>query len=138
MKRLREKLNPEKIRKKRGCVIVGKYKNSYIKVYRRLKVAGVSSKKQETEFLVKCEVFLEDKPGSLADFSSLIAETEGNIGFFHYDRSVDCNRVVAGVQYENKNNLYRFLQLLREKDYYSLKNEIRKDEIQIMTPNQQI
>jgi len=115
-------------------VIVGKYKNSYIKVYRRLKVAGVSSKKQETEFLVKCEVFLEDKPGSLVDFSSLIAEREGNIGFFHYDRSVDCNRVAAGVQYENKNNLYRFLELLREKDYYSLKNEIGKDEIQIMTP----
>lgn len=113
---------------------MGNYRNSYIKVYRRLRVAGAYSKKQETEFLVKCEVFLEDKPGSLADFSSQIAETGGNIGFFHYDRSVDCNRIVAEVQYENKNNLYRFLQLLRKKNYYSLRNEIGKDEIQIMTP----
>jgi len=115
---------------------VGKYKNSYVKVYRHFGVDEVYSKKQEVEFLVKLEVLLEDKPGSLADFSSLIAKAGGNIGFFHYDRSIDCNRVVVEVQFKNKNTLNRFLQLLRERNYLSLKpkNEMLRDEIQIMTP----
>jgi len=113
---------------------MNKYKNSYIKVYRRIGVAEIYTKRQETEFLVKVEVFLKDEPGSLANFSSLMAVTEGNISFFHYDRSVDCNKVVAEVQFKNKNNLYRFLQLLRKRYCFSLKNKTFRDEIQIMTP----
>lgn len=112
---------------------MGKYKNSYIKVYQNLKVAEISNEKQEAEYLVKFEVLLEDKPGSLADFSFLIAQTGVNIGFFHYDRSIDCNRVVAEVQFKERNSLYRFLQLLRE-NYSSLKNKILGDDIQIITP----
>jgi len=60
---------------------VGKYKNSYMKVYRYLGVDEVYSEKQEAEFLVKFEVLIEDKPGLLADFSSLIAEREETLVF---------------------------------------------------------
>ncbi len=111
-----------------------KYREFYVKVYQCLEVAEAYNKKQETEFLVKLDVFLKDKPGSLANFSSLIAEAGGNIGLFHYDRSVDCNRVVAQVQFKNKNNLYGFLQLLKEREYLSLESKISEDELQIMTP----
>ncbi len=104
------------------------------KVYRRLKERGVSSKKQRAEYLAKCQILLEDKPGSLAEFSSLVAAKGGNIGFFHYDRSVDSNRVVAEIQYENKNDVHGFLQLLRERDCSSFKSEAGGDEIQVMTP----
>lgn len=111
---------------------MNKSRDSYTRIYQTIGVAEVSSKKPEGEFLVKFEAFLEDKPGSLVDFSSLIADTGGNIGFFHYDRSIDSNRVVAEVQLEGGNTLQRFLELLKKRDYSSPKKE--RDEIDITTP----
>ena len=45
--------------------------------------------------LAKLGVYLPDQPGSLASFASAIAQAEGNISFFHYDRSLDSGRVAA-------------------------------------------
>ncbi len=70
----------------------------------------------------------------MANFSSLIAETGGNIDFFHYDRSVDCNRIVTEVQYEDENNVDKLLQMLRGKNYCSFQSRILRDEVQITTP----
>jgi glyoxylase-like metal-dependent hydrolase (beta-lactamase superfamily II)/ACT domain-containing protein len=49
--------------------------------------------------MVKMRAFLEDKPGSLASFASLIASSGGNITVFHYDRSQDSRRVVAEADF---------------------------------------
>ena len=111
---------------------MSKYRNFYTRVYQSIGVAEASNRKPEEEFLVKFEAFLEDKPGSLADFSSLIAKTGGNIGLFHYNRSIDCNRVVAEAQFKKRNTLQRFLGLLKGRDYSSHKKE--RDEIEITTP----
>jgi len=110
---------------------MSEYKNYHVKVYYSFETDAVTI--QETEFLVKLKVFLEDKPGSLADFSSLIAKAEGNICFFHYDRAADCNRIVAEVQFKNRNSLDKFLKLIRDKNY-SFKKEMLKDEIQVTAP----
>jgi glyoxylase-like metal-dependent hydrolase (beta-lactamase superfamily II)/ACT domain-containing protein len=63
-----------------------------VRVYRKVKSYGGGA-----EVLVKFQVFLRDRPGSLAAFSSLIARFGGNICFFHYDRSLDSSRVAVEV-----------------------------------------
>ncbi|MBE0477703.1 hypothetical protein IBX65_01095, partial [Candidatus Aerophobetes bacterium] len=105
-------------------------KTPYIRAYQTLKLPNY---KQEPGYLVKLDILLEDKPGSLADFSFLIAEAGGNIGFFHYDRSIDPNRVVSEVQFKERENLEKLLQLLKKSYSYS-EDERLQDDIKIITP----
>ncbi len=105
-----------------------------VKIYQRLPLKKGTNKEQKEEFLLKFEVFLEDKPGSLADISRIIAKAKGNIGFFHYDRSIDCNTIALTIYFENKDNLEGLLHLLEKRNYHLPKNEIVEDEIQIITP----
>ena len=49
--------------------------------------------------LARFRVYLPDQPGSLAGFASAIARAEGNISFFHYDRSLDSSRVAAEARF---------------------------------------
>jgi len=72
------------------------------KVYRRV---GAGALENPAEFIVKFRVFLEDKPGSLSDLAALIAACRGNISFFHYDRSLDSNRVVVEVQMKHEGDV---------------------------------
>jgi glyoxylase-like metal-dependent hydrolase (beta-lactamase superfamily II)/uncharacterized protein with ACT and thioredoxin-like domain len=99
-----------------------------VKVYRRL---GVPSKKVPPDLVIKFRVFLEDKPGSLADFASFIADGKGNISFFHYDRSVHSSRVVVEIQMVNKDDLDDLLNSLT-KGWYSFEEVPGiKDDVQI-------
>ncbi|HIE11848.1 MAG TPA: hypothetical protein EYP63_00215 [Desulfotomaculum sp.] len=49
-----------------------------MKVYERVPVPGMHPEPKE-ELMVKAQVLLRDRPGSLAELSSLIAENGGNI-----------------------------------------------------------
>ena len=63
--------------------------------------------------LAKFQVYLPDRPGSLAGFASTIAQAGGNISFFHYDRSVDSSRVAVEVQLDDERAVTGLLATLR-------------------------
>src|SRR5574340_567742 len=68
-----------------------------VRIYKRVSLTG-QQLAADTDLLIKFRVFLRDRPGSLAAFSSVIADAGGNISFFHYDRSVDSSRVVVEIR----------------------------------------
>lgn len=105
-----------------------------VKIYGPIKVAGTSSGKEDRSLWVRFHVFLEDKPGSLTALSSLLAENEGNIVFFHYNRSIHCNRVVVEVQMNNRCDLSSLLKALREYRYNFEGTNTCKDELYITAP----
>jgi glyoxylase-like metal-dependent hydrolase (beta-lactamase superfamily II)/uncharacterized protein with ACT and thioredoxin-like domain len=74
---------------------------------------------QAGHVLAKFRVYLPDRPGSLAGFASAIAEANGNISFFHYDRSIDSSRVAIEVQLGDEQKLAALLDSLR-KDQFQL------------------
>ncbi len=103
-----------------------------VKVYTRVSLRDDhSAQSADTNMLLKFRVFLRDRPGSLAAFSSLIAECGGNIGFFHYDRSVDSSCVVVEVQMSGNSHLASLLEALKTKKYAFEKSGNYKDDIQI-------
>jgi glyoxylase-like metal-dependent hydrolase (beta-lactamase superfamily II)/uncharacterized protein with ACT and thioredoxin-like domain len=99
-----------------------------VKVYRSL---GSSSKEGYPELVIKFRIFLEDKPGSLADFASFIADTKGNISFFHYDRSVHSSRVIVEIQMVNEGALGDLLNSLTAGCYSFEETLGMKDDVQI-------
>ncbi len=99
-----------------------------VKIYRRLKTSG---SKSYTDFITKFRVFLEDRPGSLSDLASLIAACEGNISFFHYDRSLDSNRVVVEVQMRGKRNVAGLFNELQARHYSFEKTGGGTEDVQI-------
>ena len=99
-----------------------------IKIYQRLETAPAEA---GADYIVKFPVYLTDKPGSLADFASLIASCSGNISFFHYDRSVDSNRVVAEVQMSQKTDIEKLFETLQENGYVFEKTRTEKEDLQI-------
>lgn len=104
-----------------------------MKVYERIHVPGTSSGAEDPKLLVKFRVFLADRPGSLAGLSNLITESRGNISFFHYDRSVQRNRVVIESQFSDRTELESLLQALRDKNYDFEEIDDQRDELQITT-----
>ena len=99
------------------------------KIYRR--ILKRLRAKPYTDFITKFRVFLEDRPGSLADLASLIAFCGGNISFFHYDRSLDANRVVVGVQMKTKSDLSALFNALRDENYSFEKTGGGREDVQI-------
>ena len=99
-----------------------------IKIYKRLETAPAEA---VADYIVKFPVYLTDKPGSLADFASLIASCDGNISFFHYDRSADSNRVVAEVQMSKKTDIEKLFETLQENGYVFEKTRTEKEDLQI-------
>ena len=99
-----------------------------VKVYRRF---GKTAGEESAEFVAKLRVYLEDRPGSLADFASLISRSRGNISFFHYDRSVHSNRVVAEVQLSEQRSLVALFNALQERQYVFRETRRMKEEVQI-------
>ncbi len=104
-----------------------------MKVYERTYVPGTTSREEYPKLIVKFRVFLKDRPGSVAALSSLIGKSQGNISFFHYDRSVHCNRVVVEVQFGDCAELDSLLRALREEKYVFGETDIPQDELQITT-----
>jgi len=103
-----------------------------VKVYKQVSLTGGQLRRAaDTDLLTKFRVFLKDKPGSLAAFSSLIAEYSGNISFFHYDRAVDSSRVVVEVQMQGQNDLDALFSALNAKKYAFEKIRATKEDIQI-------
>ncbi|MDH4232783.1 MAG: hypothetical protein OEW04_12235, partial [Nitrospirota bacterium] len=89
-----------------------------MRVYKRVPLPGEQMRRTADEsLLLKFRVFLRDRPGSLAAFSSLIADCGGNISFFHYDRSVDSSRVVVEVLMNGQHDLDALLIALKAKKY---------------------
>jgi glyoxylase-like metal-dependent hydrolase (beta-lactamase superfamily II)/uncharacterized protein with ACT and thioredoxin-like domain len=99
-----------------------------VKIYKRI---GALPKKAGFLLVLKFRVFLEDKPGSLADFASYIAGSNGNISFFHYDRSLHSNRVVVEVQISSMDDLLRIADSLRKRPSLLEETRIVKDDVQI-------
>jgi glyoxylase-like metal-dependent hydrolase (beta-lactamase superfamily II)/uncharacterized protein with ACT and thioredoxin-like domain len=99
-----------------------------VKVYSRI---GDPSKNAPSDLVIKFRVFLEDKPGSLAEFASFIADGKGNISFFHYDRSVHSSRVVVEIQMVNKDDLGDLLHALTKGSYSFEETLGIKDDVQI-------
>jgi len=99
-----------------------------IKIYQRLNPAQAET---VADYIIKFPVYLTDKPGSLADFASLIASCNGNISFFHYDRSVDSNRVVAEVQMSEKADIEKLFKALKDNGYVFDKIRTMKEDLQI-------
>ena len=89
-----------------------------VRVYKQVSLTGeLLRRAADTDLLLKFRVFLRDRPGSLAAFSSVIAECGGNISFFHYDRSVDSGRVVVEVRLSCQDDLDALLRALKTKKY---------------------
>ena len=98
-----------------------------VKIYKRTGLSGERTKKNRTpDILARFRVFLKDKPGSLAEFSSLISRSRGNISFFHYDRSIDSSRVVVEVLFNKQKELIALINSLKKKDMYSKKQQMSK------------
>ena len=79
--------------------------------------------------LAKFRVYLPDRPGSLAGFASAIAETGGNISFFHYDRAADSSRVVVEAKLADQRDLDVLVASLREKQYGFERGGRAQDEV---------
>ncbi|HNS31524.1 MAG TPA: MBL fold metallo-hydrolase [bacterium] len=105
-----------------------------VKIYSPIEIQGTSSGKKDRNLRVKFCVSLEDKPGSLLALSSLVAANNGNIVFFHYDRSMHSNRVVVEVQMKNRCCLDALLKSLTESGYNFQKKDDYRDEVYITTP----
>lgn len=99
-----------------------------VKVYKRL---GAALSEEHVAFVIKFRVFLEDKPGSLAEFASLIARERGNISFFHYDRSLHSKRVVVEVQMRERGALVGLLKTLQLGRHIFGEAGEAKDDLQI-------
>jgi len=99
-----------------------------VKIFKRITIprAGIYA-----DLIAKFSVFLQDRPGSLADFASLIAACKGNISFFHYDRSVHSNRVATEVQMFRQDDLMNLLYSLKENQYMFEETPLVKDDVQI-------
>jgi glyoxylase-like metal-dependent hydrolase (beta-lactamase superfamily II)/uncharacterized protein with ACT and thioredoxin-like domain len=103
-----------------------------VKVYKQVSLTGEMLRRAtDTDLLLKFRIFLKDKPGSLAAFSSLIADCGGNISFFHYDRSVDSRRVVVETQMDRQDDLSSLLAALKAVKYDFEGRRSSKDDIQI-------
>lgn len=111
--------------------------NLCAKIYRYLgtEQSYTCTCEKKKEFLVKLRILLEDKPGALASFASLIAMAKENIGFFHYDRANDPNKVITEIHIGGKAHLDKILEILRE-NYNASENKISEngDQITITTP----
>ncbi len=99
-----------------------------VKIYRRLKTSG---SKSYADFITKFRVFLEDRPGSLSDLATLISSGNGNISFFHYDRSLDSNRVVVEVQMRGKSDIAGLFNELQGRHHSFEKIGGVKEDVQI-------
>src|SRR5512143_3971931 len=86
--------------------------NASVKIYKSL-----SADIRESLILAKFRIELPDRPGSLAGFASTIAQANGNISFFHYDRSVNSNRVAVEVQLSDESSVTALVAVLREREY---------------------
>ena len=86
-----------------------------VKVYKQVPSPGGQLRRAADMDLVKFRVFLRDRPGSLAAFSSLIADCRGNSSFFHYDRAVDISRVAVEVMMNSQTDLNPLLLTLQAK-----------------------
>jgi glyoxylase-like metal-dependent hydrolase (beta-lactamase superfamily II)/uncharacterized protein with ACT and thioredoxin-like domain len=103
-----------------------------VKVYKRIsRQKGKPAADSHISCLVKFQVFLRDRPGSLADFASLIAACSGNISFFHYDRSIDSNRVVVEIQMSGQKDIQNLVSAVAAKQYTFDKKGGQRDEIRI-------
>ncbi|RPI37637.1 MAG: MBL fold metallo-hydrolase [Nitrospiraceae bacterium] len=106
-----------------------------VKVYKQVSLTGERMRRAaDANLLLKFRVFLRDRPGSLAAFSSLIADCCGNISFFHYDRSVDSSRVVVEVRMNGQHDLDSLLMAMKAKKYAFERVAGVKDEVEITTP----
>ena len=99
-----------------------------VKIFKRITIPRA---RIYADLIAKFSVFLQDRPGSLADFASLIAACKGNISFFHYDRSVHSNRVVTEVQMSRQDDLMNLLHSLKENQYMFEETPLVKDDVQI-------
>lgn len=79
-----------------------------VRIYRRVD----PPQKPSRDVLAKFRVVLPDRPGSLAALAAQIAEAEGNISFFHYDRAVNAGRVAVEAQFFQEEQLRELLSLL--------------------------
>jgi len=104
-----------------------------VKIYKRVSSAK-KAKNNDVDYLLKFRLYLKDRPGTLASFSSLISRCGGNICFFHYDRSLDSSRVVVEVQMSSVSSLEIFLQALQKGQYSFEKNRPVKEEVRITNP----
>lgn len=83
-----------------------------------------------------CTASYEDTPSLLSlrcRRKRIQSEMSGNISFFHYDRSVDSDRVVLEVHLESRRDLGRLLESLSAKSYDFQEADLYRDEVQITT-----
>ena len=81
--------------------------------------------------LAKFRISLPDRPGSLAGFASIIAQADGNISFFHYDRALDSSRVAVEIQLSDESRLTSLLNALREKQYAIDQSQNAQDDLMV-------
>lgn len=100
-----------------------------VRVYQRL--AAFGQRPSDAKLLAKFQVFLKDRPGSLAAFASLIARHGGNISFFHYDRAMDPNRVAVEVQMTGRPVLEALVDALSARPGVFRKSRFQGDNVEI-------
>lgn len=101
-----------------------------LRIFRRIEPGQPVQEEGAADLLAKFCVSLPDSPGSLAGFAAAIAATGSNISFFHYDRSIDSNRVAVEVQLDPA-RLTALLRSLESGRYAVGRAENGGDEVQI-------
>lgn len=102
-----------------------------IKIFKPITQSLAAIPAAEKDFFIKFRVSLPDRPGSLASFASLIAQAQGNISFFHYDRSLDSSRVAVEVHIPAKNNLDSLVAALRSEQFFFDTGQGNPDEVSV-------
>jgi glyoxylase-like metal-dependent hydrolase (beta-lactamase superfamily II)/ACT domain-containing protein len=98
-----------------------------IRVYRLASPPAADHEGPSGTILAKFRVYLPDRPGSLASFATTIARAEGNISFFHYDRSIHSSRVAVEVQLDDELHLERLLDSLKKNQFQIIHQETHDD-----------
>ncbi|MDA8422469.1 MAG: hypothetical protein M0Z89_03955, partial [Nitrospiraceae bacterium] len=99
-----------------------------VTVYRQISPPATNDQRA---ILAKFRISLPDRPGSLAGFASIIAQADGNISFFHYDRALDSSRVAVEVQLSKESHLTSLLNALREKQYAIDQAQDARDDLMV-------
>lgn len=86
------------------------------------------------ELLLKTVVYLEDKPGQLHAFASLLAEKGANITYFYYNRSENPNRVLLEATGPDKEGFKEICQVLEKEGLLDPPSSESALELSVLSP----
>jgi glyoxylase-like metal-dependent hydrolase (beta-lactamase superfamily II) len=102
-----------------------------MRIFREININKDKNEMPLEGIIIKLSVFVPDRPGSLAELSSMAAALEGNISFFYYNRSEHSNKVTMEVRFSSYDDIESFLNNLKVKGYINSNLFFEKENIGI-------